>query len=87
MDCWGGFALALGAAAAPSGAVESIVVCWADAESEGFGTVEGRVGFGTGLTVVRDAAVPVVDVAVELGVGFGFAAVAVAVDDFAGASR
>lgn len=71
--------------------MESIVVCWAaaDAESEAFGTVEGRVGFGTGLIVDRDAAVPVVAVAVavELGGGFGFVAAVVAVDDLAGTSR
>lgn len=69
--------------------MESIVVCWAaaDAESEAFGTVEGRVGFGTGLIVDRDAAVPVVAVAVELGAGFGFVAAVVAVDDLAGTSR
>ena len=69
--------------------MESIVVCWAaaDAESEAFGTVEGRVGFDTGLIVDRDAAVPVVAVAVELDAGFGFTAAVVAVDDLAGTSR
>ncbi len=95
VDCWGGLALVLVVETAgtvddeelPSGAVESIVVCWVDGdvESEAFGTVEGRVDFGTGLTVDRDEAVAVVVVAV--GAGFGFAVAVVIVEDFAGTSR
>jgi len=52
-------------------------------ESEAFGTVEGRVGFVTGLTVDRAEAVVVV-VVEEGGAGFGFAA---AVDVLTGTSR
>ncbi len=67
----------------PSGAVESIVVCWSDAAvSEVLWIVDGRVGFVTdGFTVDRAAAV-----VVELGVGFGLAA-AVEVVGLGGTSR
>lgn len=74
----------------PSGAVESIVVCWSDAvASEVLWIVDGRVSFGTGgLTVERDAVVVVVAAPVELAVGFGLvAAAAVEVVDLAGTSR
>jgi hypothetical protein len=98
VDGWGGRALVFVVEAVgtvddeglPSGAVESVVVCWSDGDvgSEAFGTVEGRVVFVTGLTVDRDAAVVVVVVVVvELAAGFGFV-VAVAVDGgLAGTSR
>lgn len=79
VDACGGRVLALDAVgtvddeAVPSGAVESVVVCWSD------GVVEGRVGFVTGLVVDRDVAVVVVvdDAAavVELGAGFGLVVV------------
>jgi hypothetical protein len=65
--------------------VESIVVCWSDGDvgSDVFGTVEGRVGFVTGLTVDRDAAV----VVVELAAGFGFVAAVAVEEGLAGTSR
>jgi len=98
VDCWGGLVLAFVVEAVgtaddeglPSGAVESIVVCWVDGdvESEAFGTVEGRVGFGTGLTVDRDDAAVVAVVVVAVGAGFGFAAaVVVVVEDLVVTSR
>jgi hypothetical protein len=96
VDCWGGRALAfvvgtvgtLDDEGLPSGAVESIVVCWSagDVESEAFGTFEGRIGFVTGLTVDRDVIVAVV-VAVELEAGFAFAVAVVADGGLAVTSR
>jgi len=64
---------------------------------DAFGTVEGRVGFVTGLTVDRGAAVVaaaaaavvvvVVVVVIELGAGFVFVVAVVAEDGLAGTSR
>ena len=73
VDFVGGFAEVVGRvagfeAAAPSGAVESVVVCWL-AASDDLWIVDGRVGFETvGLTVDRD------DDAVVVVVGFGLVA-------------
>lgn len=72
----------------PSGAVESIVVCWLDAvASEVLEIVDGRVDFGTaGFIVDRDAAVDAV-VVIELAVGFDFPAAVVEVVGLVGTSR
>lgn len=67
----------------PCGAVERVVV-WeseADAVSDAFGAVDGRVGLAIGLAVDRDEA------AVELAAGLGLAVVLAVGDAFAAASR
>lgn len=68
----------------PSGAVESIVVCCSgEVGSDVFGTVEGRVVFAGGLTVVRTGAA----VALAAGLGFVVADDAEAEGALAGTSR